>query len=601
VAEGHVERKLVAILAGDVAGYSRLMGADEEGTLRQLKAHRRELVDPKVAEHHGRIVKVTGDGILIEFASVLDAVRCAVDIQDGMAARTADTADDKRILFRIGINVGDVIIDGDDIHGDGVNVAARLEAIAEPGGICVSRVVRDQIRDRLMFGFEDMGEQAVKNIVRPIRVFRIKNAVLPVIGTPRPATTAAPAAAKPLPPPDKPSVAVLPFQNLSGDPEQEFFADGMVEDIITALSRIRWFFVIARNSSFAWKGKPVDVRQAGRELGVRYVLEGSVRKAGNRVRITAQLIDVENGAHIWAERYDRDLVDIFAVQDEITTSVVAAIEPKLYAAEKIRIESNPPDSLDAWGCVIRALWHLGRLDPTEINAAKELLARAIELEPKYAKAHALLAWSVGQQIFMGQAERSDALPMAQAAARTAVMLDEGDPWTHFAAGTVHFAARRADDAVASLRKAIDLNPNFALAYQQLGGALVFGGHPEEGLEPIGKGMQMSPLDPFNAQALTWKGFALYFLGRLAEAEGSVRQALQQRPNFPMALRGLAATLAEADRLDEARTALDESMRVEGHDSAQRFAVLLAGRLPYTREADRDRYLGALRKAGLPAA
>jgi tetratricopeptide (TPR) repeat protein len=325
-----------------------------------------------------------------------------------------------------------------------------------------------------------------------------------------------------------------------------------------------------------------------------------VRKAGNRVRVTAQLIDVDSGAHIWADRYDRELTDIFAIQDEITTSVVATIEPRLYAAEKIRIETKPPDSLDAWGCVVRALWHLGRLDPAELNPAKELLARAIELEPKYAKAHALLAWSVSQQIFMGQAQRADALPLAIAASRTAVMLDDTDPWTHFAAGTVNYTARRTDDAVSSLRHALDLNPSFAVACTQLGGALVFGGRSAEGVEALERGMRMSPLDPFNAQALVWLAFGHYFLGNLAKAESTARAALQERPSYPMGLRALAAALAEMDRVEEARAALAESMRVEGHDSAERFARLLAERIPYTREADRNRYLTALQKAGLPA-
>ena len=319
-----VNRRMAAILAADVAGYSRLMGADEEGTLARLKAHRRELVDPKIAEHHGRIVKTTGDGMLVEFSSVVEAVRCAVDIQRAMVKRNAGVLADHRIEFRVGINLGDIIIDGDDIYGDGVNVAARLEGLAEPNGICVSRVVRDQVRDRLDLAFEDMGEKQVKNIARAVRVFRV---AAPAIGQPTPS-------AKPsLALPDKPSIAVLPFQNMSGDPEQEYFADGIVEEIITALSRVRWLFVIARNSSFTYKGRAVDVKQVGRELGVRYVLEGSVRKAANRVRITGQLIDAATGSHLWADRFDGALDDIFELQDQVTASVVGAIAPKLEQAE----------------------------------------------------------------------------------------------------------------------------------------------------------------------------------------------------------------------------------------------------------------------------
>jgi adenylate cyclase len=324
MAEERVQRRLAAILAADVAGYSRLMGADEEGTLAALKVLRREVADLKIKEHRGRIVKTTGDGLLVEFASVVDAVRCAVEVQREMAERNTSVPAERLIEFRIGINLGDIIIDRRDIHGDGVNVAARLEALAEPGGICVSRVVRDQVRDKLGFAFEDMGEQQVKNIARPIRVHRIRlaeEAGLTSIRSSHPATV--PPLALPLP--DKPSVAVLPFTNMSGDPEQEFVSDGIAEDVITALSRYPSLFVIARNSSFTYKGRAIDVKQVGRELGVRYLLEGSVRKAGNRIRVTAQLVEAEIGNHVWAERYDRDLADIFAVQDEITEAVTTAI------------------------------------------------------------------------------------------------------------------------------------------------------------------------------------------------------------------------------------------------------------------------------------
>jgi adenylate cyclase len=316
-------RRLVAILAADVSGYSRLMGADEEGTHERLKAHLRELVNPKIEQHRGRVVKNTGDGFLAEFASVVDAVRCAVEVQHGMAERNAGTPPEERIEFRVGINLGDVIAEAEDIFGDGVNVAARLEALADPGGICVSRIVRDQVRDRLDYAFEDLGEQQFKNIARPVRVYRVRDCAAQVE---RPLAVSP----EPLPLPDKPSIAVLPFANLSGDPEQEYFADRMVEEIITALSRIRWLFVIARNSTFAYKGQAIDVKQVGRELGVQYVLEGSVRKASERVRITAQLIDAQSGAHLWAEHFDGSLEDIFELQDQVAISVAGVIEPALY-------------------------------------------------------------------------------------------------------------------------------------------------------------------------------------------------------------------------------------------------------------------------------
>jgi TolB-like protein/class 3 adenylate cyclase len=319
MAEDRVDRRLAAIFAGDIAGYSRLMGADEEGTLRQLKAHRKEVVDPKITEHRGRIVKTTGDGLLVEFVSVVDAVRCAVDIQRGIAERNAEVPVEKRIEFRIGINIGDIIIDGDDIFGDGVNVAARLQALADPGGIMVSGIVHDQVRDKLSFGFEDLGEQAVKNIARPVGVHRVK---ISELHAPTAVKLGTPAS---IPISSRPSIAVLPFANMSGDPEQEYFADGIVEEIITALSHMRWLSVIARNSSFTYKGKSVDVKQVGRDLGVRYVLEGSVRKGGNRLRITGQLIDASTGAHLWADRFDGATEDIFDLQDQITAKVLSAM------------------------------------------------------------------------------------------------------------------------------------------------------------------------------------------------------------------------------------------------------------------------------------
>jgi adenylate cyclase len=365
-------RRLAAILAADVAGYSRLMGADEEGTLERLKALRHELLDPKIAEHHGRIVKTTGDGLLVEFASVVDAVRCAVAVQQAMPERNAGVATDNRIELRIGINLGDVIVEGDDLYGDGVNIAARIEALADAGGVFVSNTVHDQVRDRLPFLFEDLGEQQVKNIARPVRVYRV--AIRPSRPPPTPPSPASGGglgrghagersargarvgAAEPaLPLPDKPSIAVLPFANLSGDPEQEYFADGMVEKIITALSRIRWLFVIARNSSFTYKGQAVDVKQVGRELGVRYVLEGSVRKGGNRVRITAQLIDAASGAHLWADRFDGALEEVFELQDEVAIKVAGVIEPTLQANEVRRSSERAPQDQTAYDLYLRAL------------------------------------------------------------------------------------------------------------------------------------------------------------------------------------------------------------------------------------------------------
>jgi TolB-like protein len=387
-------RRLAAILAADVAGYSRLMGADEEGTLERLKALRRELLDPKIAEHHGRIVKTTGDGLLVEFASVVDAVRCAVAVQQAMPERNTGVGADNRIELRIGINLGDVIVEGDDLYGDGVNIAARIEALADAGGVFVSNTVHDHVRDRLPFVFEDLGEQQVKNITRPVRVYRVREA-----------RTAAKSVSTPsLPLPDKPSIAVLPFANMSGDPEQEYFADGMVEEIITALSRIRWLFVIARNSSFTYKGQAIDVKHVGRELGVRYVLEGSVRKGGGRVRITAQLIDALNGAHLWADRFDGSLEDVFELQDKVALSVAGVIEPALQAAETARSASRPTNDPTAYDLYLRAY-------AMQLSLAPEALCfldQAIGRDPRYGPALALAASFHAQRCIAGWSQDPEA-------------------------------------------------------------------------------------------------------------------------------------------------------------------------------------------------
>jgi adenylate cyclase len=380
-------RRLAAILAADVAGYSRLMGVDEEGTHERLKAHLAELVNPTIAEHRGRVVKNTGDGFLAEFASVVDAVRCAAEVQRGMAEREAGTPEDRRIRFRVGINLGDVIAEEHDIFGDGVNVAARLEGLAEPGGVFISNTVHDQVRDRLPFAFEDLGEQQVKNIARPVRVYRVRNDADPLASQP---TSSAP-----LPLPDKPSIAVLPFANMSGDPEQEYFADGMVEEIITSLSRIRWLFVIARNSTSSYKGQAIDPKQVGRELGVRYILEGSVRKAGGRVRITAQLIDAIAGAHLWADRFDGSLEDVFDLQDRVASSVAGIIEPALQSAETARSANRPTSDLTAYDLYLRA-YAMTLSSAARFAEALRLMELAIERDPRYgtdARADAFCAYS----------------------------------------------------------------------------------------------------------------------------------------------------------------------------------------------------------------
>ena len=388
-----IERRLAAILAADVAGYSRLMEADEEGTLTQLKTHRRELVDPKITEFGGRVVKTTGDGLLVEFASVVDAVRCAVEVQRGMVKRNALIPEKKRIEFRVGVHQGDIISDAGDTFGDAVNIAARLEGLSFPGEVCISSRAQEDAVGKLDATFEDLGEQHLKNITKPVRVYRI-----------RPDGVSMQPIQQALALPDKPSIAVLPFANMSGDVEQEYFVDGVSEDIITALSKLRWFFIIARNSSFVYKGKTVDIKQVGRELGVRYVLEGSIRRSGERVRITAQLVDASTGNHIWADRYDGDLNDVFALQDKITNSVVAAIEPRLLEAESVRSHSRSPDDMRAWDLLMQATSLFWRLNKTDGEAAISILRRAVKLHPEYAPAHSMLAFAMLLLGYLGYTE-----------------------------------------------------------------------------------------------------------------------------------------------------------------------------------------------------
>ena len=585
MAEERVDRRLAAIFAGDIAGYSRLMGADEEGTLRQLKAHRKELVDPKVTEHRGRIVKTTGDGMLVEFVSVVDAVRCAVDIQRGMLERNSNVPADTRIQFRIGINVGDIIIDGDDIYGDGVNVAARLEALADPGGIMVSRVVHDQVQDKLGFEFDDMGEQAVKNIARPVGVHRIhltEQVTRPIAFAGKTDRALS----------ERPSIAVLPFVNMSGDPEQEYFADGISEDIITGLSKLRWFFVIARNSSFAYKGKAADVKRAARELGVRYVLEGSVRKGGNRVRITAQLIDATTGNHVWADRYDGDLADIFALQDEITRKVVAAIEPKLLEAESIRSQHRSSDDLGAWDLVVQANSLFWRLTKTEGETAIAMLKRAVERYPDYAPAYSMLAFALLASRLFGWTTEPQLKPAAALATRAA-QLDDSDPWAHLALGFVSHSMRQTDHAVGEYERAINLNPNFAAAHGYLGFTLSLAGRTDQAIMHLENAMRMSPHDPQNAIFNNGLAVAHYLAGRYVEAIGFARKSVQQRDGMMSGHRIYVASLAQAGQIEEARRALERLKELQPDVSI----AWIEENVPYPPD-NLPKFVEGMRKAGL---
>jgi TolB-like protein/class 3 adenylate cyclase/Flp pilus assembly protein TadD len=588
VTEDQVDRRLAAILAGDVAGYSRLMGVDELGTLRQLQMHRKELVDPKIAEHRGRIVKTTGDGILVEFVSVVDAVRCAVEIARGMSERNAEVPADKRIEFRTGINVGDIISDGNDIFGDGVNVAARLETLAEPGGIMVSRAVYEQVRDKLNFGFEDMGEQTVKNIARPISVHRVS------LQEPVPVNSTGPSGAIGKQEAfDRPSIAVLPFTNISGDPEQEYFADGISEDIVTGLSRLRWFFVIARNSSFVYKGKAVDIKRAARELGVRYVLEGSVRRGGNRVRITAQLIDASTGNHIWADRYDGELTDVFELQDEITRKVVAAIEPKLLEAEAARSHARSPEDLGAWDLVMQANSVFWRMTRADVDATIAILRKAVQRYPDYAPAQSMLAFALLFRAIATGAFRGQDLPDALALASRAAELDDSDPWAHLALGWAALLRRRTEIAVEQYQRALDINPNFAAAHGHLGMAYALDDQSDKAVVHMEQAIRMSPHDPQTFLFNTNLAIAHYLSGRYAEAVVVGRKAVQQRPAFTPGLRIYSASLAQAGQIDEARAALDQLKSLQPETSI----AWIEENLPYKPQA-MAKLVAGLRKAGL---
>jgi adenylate cyclase len=587
--EERAQRRLAAILAADVVGYSRLMGEDEEGTLARLKAHRHELIDAKVAEHRGRVVKSTGDGVLIEFSSVVDAVRCGIELQEGMGARNANTQQDRRIDLRVGINLGDVIVDGDDIHGDGVNIAARLEGLAHPGGICISQTVLDHAWGKVPFEVDDAGEQALKNIDRPVRVYHV---IMGLVG--RRAFTRRPA----LPLPDKPSIAVLPFQNLSADPAQEYFADGMVEDIITALSRVRWLFVIARNSSFTYKGRAADVKHVAHELGVRYVLEGSVRKAANRVRITGQLIDGSTGTHLWADRFEGDLEDIYDLQDQVTASVAGAIAPRLQQAEIERAKSKPTESLDAYDYYLRGMASFYQWTSEGMSEALRTFYRVIELDPDFALAHGMAAWCYGvRKSYCWMIERAQEIAETARLARRAVQLGRDDAAALSAGGyTLAYVVGDLDDGIAFIDRALVLNPNLASAWYHSGVARNWLGEPDSAIERLARAMRLSPLDPLLGWMQVATAHAHVFAGRYDLASSWAGTALRDNPDHLNALRISAASHALGGRLEQAHKAL---ARLRQLDPARRVSNLKDTMGPYRRPEDVARYEDGLRRAGLP--
>jgi TolB-like protein len=585
MSEGTV-RKLAAIVSADVVGYSRLMGENEAATLNALRAHRSELIDPLIAEHGGRIVKTMGDGLLLAFPSVVEAVACAVAVQQGMAERNADVADDIAVRFRIGVHLGDVIVEGGDIFGDGVNIAARLQEISEAGGIAISGTAHDNIVGRVDAAFIDAGDQELKNIARPVRMWQWSV----VDDTPLPASDEEPLAL-----PDKPSIAVLPFDNMSGDAEQEYFSDGITEDIITNLSRIHWLFVIARNSSFVYRGRAVDVRQVSEELGVRYILEGSVRKAANKVRITAQLIDAQTSAHLWAERYDRDLTDIFTVQDEITEDVAGAIEPAILAAEGLRATRRSEYDLDAWDIVMQAVsafWHMTK---DENAKAVALLEAATQRYPQYGPAHSMLAFALLFASHMGWTKFASVRERAGKWAQKAYDLEDQDAWAHIALGYMHAMNRNIDEAILEYTKAIDLSPNFAAAYGWRAFAKAHAGLSEQAIADANLALRLSPKDPHNVIFVAAIGLAHYLAERYEEAERCAVECTRLRPGFLSAYRLHCAALARGGQIAKAQTVLEKLRELQPDICGS----VLRRTLPYSSPEILEKFVGGLSMAGLP--
>ncbi len=585
-------RRLAAILAADVVGYSRMMAANEAATLAALKRHREAVFDPTVAANNGRVFKLIGDGTLVEFASVVDAVKCALAIQRAIAG---ETASEPKISLRIGVNLGDIILDGDDIYGDGVNVAARLEPLADPGGVCVASIVHESVGNRIDVAFQDGGEVQVKNIDRPIRIWKWHPSIA---GSARPtASSVPPPSAAPTTKTESPSIAVLPFANMSGDAEQEYFSDGITEDLITDLSKIGGLVVIARNSTFAYKGRNVDIRTVGRDLGVRTVLEGSIRRAGNRVRITGQLIDAGTGSHLWAERYDRDLNDIFAVQDEVTREIVSALKLTLTPGEQVRIAAptNTTASAAAHDKVLRAREILGRMTTRDaFDRASTLLRAAVELDPNYAEAHAALAMTYSfdfQNRWTDTFEES--LRLAKQHLDIALAKDTNDPYGHYVAGVVLGLLGERTRAVAEFDRAVELAPNLAIAVSARGVADIFQGFPEQAIPKIERAIR---LDPGGSQSyLHFLGLANFLLGNYETAAALFRERILLVPETDISRSMYAATLGHLGRLDEARTEWTELMKVNPRYSLDRHLE----RLLFTRQRDSQAIRDGLAKAGLP--
>ena len=587
------QRKLAAIMAADVVGYARLMGRDEAGTLLRLKKWRGDCLEPSLARNGGRIVKLTGDGVLAEFASAVEAVRAAVEFQQSVAELNGDQPDPRRMVFRVGIHLGDLIVEGNDLYGDGVNIAARLEPEAPPGGIVISRAVRDAVAGKLKTTLRDLGELSLKNIEQPVQVFRVEWDLADWPLPDRSPLQVYPGASPSLP--DKPSITVLAFDNMSDDPDQEYFSDGISEDIITSLSKNHGIFVIARNSSFAYKGQPIDVSRIGRELGVRYVLEGSVRRVADRVRITAQLIEAEHRAHIWAGRYDRELTDIFSVQDEITHSIVATVAPEMLEAEMQRVRRKEPQALGAWECAMRAQWHLARLTREDLAEAHRLAAKATALDPDTTLGFNIAAFTHIHEVTHGW---SSSLPhsvqAAHNAASRAVALDSRDAVSQTALASCEVLMGRTDDAIARLKIAIDLNPSLTWAHGNLGLALASSGRGDEAVQRLNEALRLSPRDQFNFLWHYLMGFALFVAGRYQEALECTEKSLRENPRVPGIYRLRTACLSQLGRVDEAKAALGDFLRLVPDANV----ASTKAQIPLKRPADFERYIEALKRAGL---
>ena len=620
------KRKLTAILSADVKGYSRLMGEDEEATVRTITAYR-EIIAKVVQKQRGRVVDSPGDNILAEFASVVDAVRSAVEIQEELKNRNADLPENRRMEFRIGVNLGDVIHEEERIYGDGVNVAARVESLADAGGICVSGTAFDQIESKLPLGYEYLGEQSVKNISKPVRIYKAlmdPEAVGKVIGEQRveprrgqrvalavvtvlllivggmliwrtafPPVQVASVEKMAFPLPDKPSIAVLPFDNLSGDPEQEYFSDGLTEEIISTLSRVPKLFVIARNSTFTYKGKPVKVQQVSEELGVRYVLEGSVRKSGDKIRITAQLIDALNGHHLWARQYDRNLDDIFAVQDEITIRIITAMQVKLTEGEQARVAAKGTNNLDAYLKSLEANELVGRLNPKSNALGKQLAEEAVALDPEYSWAYYVLGRSHMIDVWV-KASKSpkESIGKAMGLMKKAIALDDTNADAHGTLGFLYSMTRQHDKALAQAEKAVALNPNSSWAQFMVGKALSFAGRWEESIPEYKRSIRLNPIPPNNH---FWSlGLSYAYMGQYEEAITWCEKAVRQEPDDLLARIIMTVVYSWSGRDEQARAEATEVLRIQPKFTLKGFEK----KLTYKREEDREKFLGALRKAGL---